>query len=1771
MRRYSVCLLLMLLAFVATGPVGAQVLPAPVQTYYVPLPEAELFNSTFEAINGPAANPPVNSLISIAVAAAGTLVYYDHWEDGYDPDVTGNPQASTLIWGDGDTTNGTAPDTGGTDVFAGGEAIVLENQVPVPRGSSILFDGRDRIQASFPVAVTRGAFPEDPGSLMAGGVEVLAVDAWGDEFVVPVGEDTPNDSGTDPFETTQLYVMAELPGTQVSRNGNLVGTIGQGENLTIGNIDQGDVLTSNRPVQVDLVAGDIGSTYELRWYSLPPRDCCSFDYYTPVAEEVGSTGIWLYNPNNSDITVRYDRDGATSQGPFTVPANDRLFLEIDDGADIDLPNSIGERSGLRFFSEGNAEFYALTQTDADDSGQIFDWGHPLIPASELTSQALIGWGYGCTGNNCGGGSSRSVVWVTPVSAATINIDFDGDGTVDNTVSARALEQVVIVDDTSVYSGAENDDDMSGALIFATDGGGNPVDIAVAWGQDPDRSGSGDALALDLGTVVPPLPVIDADKSVAVADDVDGDGLPSPGDRFIYTIRVVNVGRFDVAIGELTIEDVLPAETTYVPSSTVYDDGISVIPVADAGSTGFPLDEGGITNPSVLPAGGAHEIRFEVDVDTFPDLAPGTTDIINEGQVTQTGFPPIEFEVETPLNFRTDILIEKATNGVDADNPTGPDIPINDPVTWTYQVSTSGNVFLAAVSVTDSIAGVNPVFQSGDDGDGILEPGEIWIYEASGTAQIGQYANIGTATGDPVYVDGTTPVPDLPSPIDTDPSHYFGTIAPDIDLQKLTNGEDADVPTGPVVPVGSTVTFTYEVENTGNVDLTDVTVTDDQLDASAIDCGGDGDNVIPSLAAGASTSCSATTIATEGQYTNIGTATGTPPTGEPPTVTDPSNHFGATPGLLLQKLTNGEDADVPTGPVVPVGSTVTFTYEVENTGNVDLTDVTVTDDQLDASAIDCGGDGDNVIPSLAAGASTSCSATTIATEGQYTNIGTATGTPPTGEPPTVTDPSNHFGATPGLLLQKLTNGEDADVPTGPVVPVGSTVTFTYEVENTGNVDLTDVTVTDDQLDASAIDCGGDGDNVIPSLAAGASTSCSATTIATEGQYTNIGTATGTPPTGEPPTVTDPSNHFGATPGLLLQKLTNGEDADVPTGPVVPVGSTVTFTYEVENTGNVDLTDVTVTDDQLDASAIDCGGDGDNVIPSLAAGASTSCSATTIATEGQYTNIGTATGTPPTGEPPTVTDPSNHFGATPGLLLQKLTNGEDADVPTGPVVPVGSTVTFTYEVENTGNVDLTDVTVTDDQLDASAIDCGGDGDNVIPSLAAGASTSCSATTIATEGQYTNIGTATGTPPTGEPPTVTDPSNHFGATPGLLLQKLTNGEDADVPTGPVVPVGSTVTFTYEVENTGNVDLTDVTVTDDQLDASAIDCGGDGDNVIPSLAAGASTSCSATTIATEGQYTNIGTATGTPPTGEPPTVTDPSNHFGATPGLLLQKLTNGEDADVPTGPVVPVGSTVTFTYEVENTGNVDLTDVTVTDDQLDASAIDCGGDGDNVIPSLAAGASTSCSATTIATEGQYTNIGTATGTPPTGEPPTVTDPSNHFGATPGLLLQKLTNGEDADVPTGPVVPVGSTVTFTYEVENTGNVDLTDVTVTDDQLDASAIDCGGDGDNVIPSLAAGASTSCSATTIATEGQYTNIGTATGTPPTGEPPTVTDPSNHFGEPPPARVCDVDADGDIDRTDITLISRSRGQTVPPASPEADSDGDGVITFLDVKICIPRIGT
>ncbi len=91
-----------------------------------------------------------------------------------------------------------------------------------------------------------------------------------------------------------------------------------------------------------------------------------------------------------------------------------------------------------------------------------------------------------------------------------------------------------------------------------------------------------------------------------------------------------------------------------------------------------------------------------------------------------------------------ITIKKYTNGADADNPTAAGVPLiapGQPVTWTYRVTNNGPVDIpfADISVTDNIAGVNPVFSSvisGDlkgDGNGLLQPGEVWEYSATGVA------------------------------------------------------------------------------------------------------------------------------------------------------------------------------------------------------------------------------------------------------------------------------------------------------------------------------------------------------------------------------------------------------------------------------------------------------------------------------------------------------------------------------------------------------------------------------------------------------------------------------------------------------------------------------------------------------------------------------------------------------------------------------------------------------------------------------------------------------------------------------------------------------------------------------------------------------------------------------------------------------------------------------------------------------------------------------
>jgi len=366
------------------------------------------------------------------------------------------------------------------------------------------------------------------------------------------------------------------------------------------------------------------------------------------------------------------------------------------------------------------------------------------------------------------------------------------------------------------------------------------------------------------------------------------------------------------------------------------------------------------------------------------IIPGVNIVINTLLATglQGGIEVVNVNVTKTVQAVNPVIhIEKATNGADADDPTGPLIPVGGAVTWTYVVTNTGDVPLTGIVVTDDQGGVTPAYVSGDDGDNILQVTETWIYQATGTAAAGQYANIGTATGH--YYGRTVN--------DTDPSHYFGAN-PVIHIEKATNGDDADLPTGPEISVGGAVTWTYVVTNPGNVPLTGIVVTDDQVGVTpAYVSGDDGDNI---LQVTETWIYQASGTAVEGQYANIGTATGHY---DDTTVndTDPSHYIGTldNPGIDIEKATNGEDADGPYGPFIMVGDTVTWTYVVTNTGtgDVPLTSVVVIDDNGtplddtdDIYPTYISGDG-GVIGVLEVGEIWLYEATGTAAAGQYENI------------------------------------------------------------------------------------------------------------------------------------------------------------------------------------------------------------------------------------------------------------------------------------------------------------------------------------------------------------------------------------------------------------------------------------------------------------------------------------------------------------------------------------------------------------------------------------------------------------------------------------------------------------------------------------------------------------------------------------------------------------------------------------------------------------------
>ncbi len=613
-HRYACALALAFCGMSATGWAAPNV-----QTFFIPFPEAD-FQTSLKAINitGTPVGNSMKTIISMVIPTVGTVVRYDQWEDGYEADLNAPVQSTTLIWGDGNTSNGTAPGYP-TELFPAGATVNLTNNVALPRAAATLFyDGRDRIGCTAAIAVTRAGWGVAPGTVLASATEVYDTRRYGTSYKIPIGITT---GSVQNFEYSSLHIIAGADNTtvQVDVDGN--GTVDQtkvinlGESMLVnGGVKAGATVTSTKPVQVHELTGDIGSTYESRTFAIRPTSLWGSSYFAPVGTTLSTEvhTIFLYNPNASAINVSYQT--TSSFGTISVPANGN--------SQFAMPIN----SGGQFFTAGGESFYAVGANDsgaAATANQTHDWGYALVPESYLTTGVVIGFGPGSDDLTAPTGPDQngSPVWITPATSTTIYVNYSGDLTLgastapngskyDVSYNVNKLQSQTIYDTT--------DKDMTKARIFTTDG----AKLAAAWGEDPSKAGPG-APYLDMGTTIVPFPQPSLSKTSALVVDLNSDGKTGIGDTIEYTVRVANEGVVD--LDNTIVLDALPNTCTYVANSTKVN-GLTITDNTSPASI-FPVDESGYTLFSI-PPGGFTLVKYRVTVN------PGATSVINN--VTANG-------------------------------------------------------------------------------------------------------------------------------------------------------------------------------------------------------------------------------------------------------------------------------------------------------------------------------------------------------------------------------------------------------------------------------------------------------------------------------------------------------------------------------------------------------------------------------------------------------------------------------------------------------------------------------------------------------------------------------------------------------------------------------------------------------------------------------------------------------------------------------------------------------------------------------------------------------------------------------------------------------------------------------------------------------------------------------------------------------------------------------------------------------------------------------
>ncbi|AZA14436.1 DUF11 domain-containing protein [Corynebacterium choanae] len=953
-----------------------------------------------------------------------------------------------------------------------------------------------------------------------------------------------------------------------------------------------------------------------------------------------------------------------------------------------------------------------------------------------------------------------------------------------------------------------------------------------------------------------------------------------------------------------------------------------------------------------------------------------------------------------------------------------------------------------------------------------------------------------------------------------------------------------------------------------------------------------------------------------------------------------------------------------------GGVIPFRITLTNTGDVRLTQVTITDEltgrdagaqhlevQRCVDAASQGAVGGNGKISLAAGEQVICSATITYTQddidAQHPLVNTVSVTAQAKQLVddkeqlvTVTEAEdrtddNAATVTPPAPAPSLEMQKTAAAPRAILLP-GDTVPYTFVITNNGNQTVHDVAVEDEKFPGgNGITCAGDTRVLQPQE----SLTCTGTYTVTDtdavaekvGQLVNTAVATGKSPTNNAvrsasSTVTLPTGR----PKLQLEKVvvpTEGVDLNN-----VQPDDVVTFRMTVTNVGSAPIDKVAIKDpiaQQWGAKKLVCPivprlghdvVDYDNGVNGfLLADTDTEQSIGWLASQAnpedaqavclvsfafpqaaidqgvEHVNTATAVGVDAVGTEYESPQASAKVTGTQegGLTLEKSSSA----TVDGPLV-VGDEINYHFKFTNTGKVTLHNITLADELLSGRGIDPA----TFCPpfDLAPAAVHTCQSpvmsvtdadvdTTIANTATFSSewpTSSFTAAPPAGSSNEV----RHLVTKPEISLDKSVVNEK----TGGFA-IGDQVIYKLTVTNTGLVPVTGVYLEDQMLEArmdsdpekataSRAYCPDHEDILTPagaSLAPEESATCYIGMMVTQADVDagpNVVNEAYSAAETRQATATDRSTavvNFVQTAELALTKAIDAAQ------PVYTEGDVVHYVFTVENTGQLTVRDITIDDPMLAEAGTTITCDKQLTKPGLAAGESAQCRADYVVTAADaaaaaathtVTNTATAKGQPVRGEVVTSPPAEVSFQAgSPAMSIAKFARivaGATGDLE-HPQVQAGSVVEWSMVVTNSGNATAHDVQVTDALLaDAADAACyanvseadrqagkrpaaGGTALDAIGDIAAGSTVTCFASTTITQAQVDGgvdnqtVNTAA----------VTRAVDNPGTDDPARTTAVQATAKVDNATKAGISLTK-EVAPESAKQQYVAGDEIVYTFTV---------